>query len=98
MNKIVINTCYGGFGLSEKALKMFSDIKGLLIIDNYTLEAYPRHGKDLVRVVEKLGEDSWGDSANLQVFEIKGNAYKILTKDGKETVEVPMLDGYIMID
>ena len=32
MTKIVINRCYGGFGLSDKAIKRYGEIKGINLV------------------------------------------------------------------
>jgi hypothetical protein len=38
MTKIVINACYGGFGLSHEAVMRYCEIKGITV--------YPEQGKD----------------------------------------------------
>ncbi len=42
--KVVINTCYGGFGLSHKAIMRYAEMRGLTLypwIDDITLKHYP---------------------------------------------------------
>lgn len=77
--KVVYNTCYGGFGLSEKAL----DILG----KEYYYDI-PRHDPDLVAVVEMLGEKANSRYASLAIAEVKG-PYRIREYDGLEWVETP---------
>ena len=65
--KIVINTCYGGFSLSPKAVQRYKDRTG------ETLGTYPdvqRNDPDLVAVVEGLGERANGPWASLKVVDV----------------------------
>lgn len=51
-----------------------------------------RHHPDLIEVVEKLGEDSYGDAAELTIKEIPdsiGEDYIIRECDGMETIAEP---------
>lgn len=32
MPKVVVNSCFGGFGLSEKAIRRYSELKGLNLV------------------------------------------------------------------
>lgn len=86
MVKVVINRCYGGFGLSFEACKLIAERKGwTLATDDYDREYFiPELGKDqrldpydlerndpiLVAVVEELGEDADGYGAELKVVNI----------------------------
>ena len=78
--KIVINRCYGGFGLSEKAMKFFG-----------VGSEWPdiaRNDPKLVECVEKLGEEANGMYAELKVVEIPDNVnWEIGEYDGLEWVE-----------
>lgn len=61
MTKIVINRCYGGFSLSEKAAA------------NIGCDTYPDIERDdpkLVECVEKMGQEASGELAELQIVEI----------------------------
>lgn len=134
MNKVVINTCFGGFGISPKGVVAYYKRKGqdcfvykedhktnyLTRVDNFDkancfwaryaskdlgpainvedlegneLESIdydvPRHDKDLVAVVEELGEESFGDCAKLSVVEIESNMYRIDEYDGNESIITP---------
>lgn len=77
--KLVINSCYGGFGLSDKALQMLG------IEDEYDLE---RNDPKLVEVVETLGEEANSEFAELEVVELPEDTtdYSIEEYDGSETV------------
>ena len=82
--KVVINGCYGGFGLSRKAREMLG------IDSKYCYVDIDRHDARLVDVVETLGEDANGDCANLKIVEIPDDVdYIIEEYDGLEWVSEP---------
>ena len=87
--KVVINTCYGGYSLSETAI-------GLLGGEREAYRRY-RHDPELVRVVETLGEDSYGDFARLEVVLVNGSLYRIEEYDGRERIETPETLDWINI-
>lgn len=120
--KVVINTCFGGFGLSHVANMRYAELKGTPLYpfvqktfggpfipyseddtDPYfiyyyttpdpTDESYvsmtdlPRDDPCLVQVVEELGDDASGTSANLKVVEISDDVkWTIEEYDGTEWV------------
>lgn len=94
--KIVINTCYGGFGLSKVALESYASRKGLQLGKwNQTFGYYEgisdreidRNDKDLVEIVESLGKLASGSCAELKVVEIpNGVEWSIHEYDGVEWV------------
>jgi len=66
--KVVINTCIGGFSLSDKAHELLK-AKGHNPWDfaiNDELRAHP----DLIEIVETLGEEANGKYATLKILEI----------------------------
>ena len=76
----VINTCYGGFGLSQEAKKLMGNEK----LDEDKL---PRNDKLLVEVVRKLGKKAEGKHAELVVIKLKpATRYVIYEFDGMETI------------
>ena len=85
---IVINNCYGGFELSEKAEKML----GL----NQLYDDVKRTDEKLIDCVRKLGEEANGYFANLKVVELPDNCtdYEIVENDGWETLYY-VVDGKI---
>ena len=94
--KVVINNCYGGFGLSERAVQRYEELSG---------KAFPemswdvsRHDTVLVQVVEELGDESNGENAALTVEEIPGNRYRIEEYDGIETIHCPEGEDWIVIE
>ena len=80
--KIVINKCFGGFGLSEKA-------REILGIDN-SFDEYQidRNDPKLIEVVETLGDEANGNYARLRVVNIPDDAtdWEIDEYDGAEKV------------
>lgn len=78
--KIVINTCYGGFSLSEKALTYLGIEEG----EERTLS---RDDARLVEVVSSLREAANGRYAFLKVIKIPdGVKWTIEDYDGKEHI------------
>ena len=87
--KLVINVCYGGYGLSEEA-------EALLGGEEEAYE-YERNDERLIEVVEELGtERASGDYAELKVVELPENTtdYYINKYDGLESV-LYVVDGKI---
>ena len=89
MTKIVYNGCYGGFGLSDKAVARYWELKGLPVHDAFTRFDIEEDRADpiLVQVVEELGEEADAVFSDLQIREIpEGTLYRIDEYDGRETV------------
>ena len=83
--KIVINTCYGGFGLSDKADKIMDERSASYKEDGwYFVE---RHDPILISVVEMLGKEADGTCSELEIIEIPdGLSYDIREYDGYESL------------
>jgi len=101
--KVAYNACYGGFSLSKAAMERLAEIKG---VDLSGMEFHyctfrdgnggkfecpeDRSDKDLIKVIEELGEIANGTHANLQIAVIPDGAdYEIDEYDGFESVEPP---------
>jgi hypothetical protein len=83
MVKIVINRCYGGFGLSKKAFKIVKKL-GTEATDDGDIE---RTDPNLVKVVEELGKEANGEYADLGIVNIPdGVQWEIDYYDGRESV------------
>lgn len=82
--KVVINKCYGGFGLSKKALAK------LRILECFKSESYFKDNRDnlaLVKMVKDQCKDVNGRHANLKVIDIPdGVSYTIEEYDGLEWI------------
>lgn len=90
MAKIAINRCYGGFGLSEAGLARYVELKGLSAQEAEDLWSgdIERHDPILIRVLEEMGEDSWGDFAEIEIEELaSGTKYVINEYDGMENIQ-----------
>ena len=77
MRKVVINQCYGGATLSDKAVNLLG------WTENYT--GWDREDPEIVKVVEILGVEASGYGADLTVEEVSG-PYRIRDYDGMETI------------
>jgi hypothetical protein len=85
MQKIVINICHGGFGLSETAELRYLELTGQPISE-YRWEI-KRDDPVLVKVVEELGEQANTRYSNLKVVEIPDEVeWSIHEYDGVEWV------------
>lgn len=90
--KVVINICYGGFGLSDRAKELYRELTGI------KYDHCLRHDVNLVKVVESLGVDSYGKYAELHIEEIPSeftNCYQISEYDGTERID---LSSYLLVD
>lgn len=77
--KVVINNCYGGFGLSEEALKKLGVESCFDIMD--------RSDPKLVAVVEEMGDAANDMHSRLKIVEIPSNVEWILMEfDGNEWI------------
>lgn len=86
MRKIVINNEYGGFGLSDKAWKMYCERTGKDTEKDWVRDV-PRDCLALIDIVETLGKESWDDYASLKIVEIPEDVeWEIQEYDGNEWV------------
>ena len=82
--KIVINTCYGGFGLSKEALDLYNKRAGTVITRERDIG---RNNPILVEIVEQLGEAADGGFAELKVVDIPDDVqWTIEEYDGAEWI------------
>jgi len=82
--KVVINDCYGGFGLTDAALEEYKDRKGITDPNFYYYDI-PRDCPVLVEMVERGDVD--GTFSDLKVVEIPdGVNWYIAEYDGLEHV------------
>ena len=80
--KVVINVCYGGFGLSPKAIDELGMKK-----EEFNSWGIKRDNPNLVKVVETLGSRANGVHAKLRVVEIPDDIeWEIDEYDGQETI------------
>lgn len=94
--KILINRCYGGFGLSKEALDIYCEKKGInpgkwnnawKFYEEFSDTSIDRTDPILISVVEELGEKANGQCAKLSIIEIPDDlVYNIHDYDGMESV------------
>ena len=83
---IVINNCYGGFGLSQRARSEYCRLAGINEND-FIDRNIPRDDPYLVKVVRELGMSANGGTSNLKVVEIPGDVKWIIQDyDGVEWI------------
>lgn len=85
-NEIVYNADWGGFSLSECAIRWLSK-RGLEVDEDG--RGVLRHNPLLVECVKELGERANGQFAHLKIGKIAGNTYRIDEYDGYETIQEP---------
>ena len=83
--KIVINSFWGGFYLSEKVIKEYEKRTGKEFRDYYYSQ---RSDPVLIEIIERIGVNRAGSgSAELKIVEVPdGIEYTILDYDGVETI------------
>ena len=87
MEKIVINKCHGGFGLSDLAMRRYAEMKKIEDVNTIHVYDIDRADPDLVQVVEELGEESYDRYADLKIVEIPEDVdWYIHEYDGLEHV------------
>jgi hypothetical protein len=85
--KIVINACYGGFGVSQKGMKRYAELMGFeykaTVKEYYTSYVIDSNGDKisdseicrtdpvLVQVVEELGDEANGMCSKLRIVELE---------------------------
>ena len=84
--KIVINSEYGGFGLSDEAMTEYKNRAGI-VFDDFWIWEIPRDCPHLVAMVEEGGTDIGARYSYLKVVEIPdGVDWQIEEYDGKEWI------------
>jgi len=87
MREIVINTCYGAFGLSEKASKLYCQ---RINLDYENLEEHRLDRSDpiLIEVIKELGTNANALYAQLEIVSLPvGTKYRICEYEGSEHIE-----------
>jgi hypothetical protein len=84
VTKVVINTTYGGFGISNEALARYNEITGKNVEYHWYIE---RDDPALVQVVEEFDETVNDWCSNLKIVEIPdGVEWQIEEYDGSEWI------------
>ena len=86
LQRIVINDCYGGFGLSNRAKTEYCRMTGVNEAD-FNERDIPRDDPYLVKIVKDLGMGANGNHSNLKIVEVPGDVeWQIEEYDGAEWV------------
>lgn len=84
---VVINTRYGGFGLSDLAVAKYKLLAGIEDTLDWSMYDIARDDPYLVSVVQELGEDANGIFANLKIVEVPADVdWYVDEYDGREWV------------
>ena len=84
---IVINNCYGGFGLSDRAEKEYRKLASISNDSSWSDRSIARDDPYLVKIVKELGMSANGAHANLKIVEIPGDVeWTVEEYDGVEWV------------
>ncbi len=90
MRKIAVNTCFGGFSLSDAAIEFYAVLSGTKRADIDGLNQGRTLRRDdihLITTIEELGRDANGYAASLHITEIPDDAkWHINEYDGMEWV------------
>lgn len=83
---VVINDCYGGFGLSQRACEEYKRLAGITDKDFYDRDI-ARDDPYLVKIVREMGSAAAGAHASLKIVEIPGDIEWLIQEyDGAEWV------------
>jgi hypothetical protein len=83
---VVINNCYGGFGLSDRAILEYKQMAGITDPKWYDRDV-PRDDPYLVQIVKDMGMSANGAHASLRIVEVPGDVeWQIEEYDGNEWV------------
>lgn len=86
--KVVINNCYGGFGLSDAGIARYLELKGIEVPskDFYDRDI-PRDDPVLIQVIRELGDDVNMVTSDLKIVDIPDDVdWYIEEYDGNEWV------------
>ncbi len=86
IRRVVINDCYGGFGLSNRGLEEYKKLAGITAKDFYDRDI-ARDDPYLIKIVKDLGDSAAGSHARLKIVEIPADVDWIICEyDGAEWV------------
>jgi len=87
MQKIIISTEFGGFGLSDQALDLYKILTGISSIEEINYWEIARDNPVLVQIVEQLGENANTCYSTLKIVEIPDDVeWQISEYDGVEWI------------
>jgi hypothetical protein len=86
IQRIVINNCYGGFGLSDEACRRYKELAGITDPD-WSYYDVARDDPYLVQVVREMGHRANGEHSSLKIVEVPADVeWHVTEYDGNEWV------------
>lgn len=83
---VVVNNCYGGFGLSDKAATEYMKLANITDPDWWSRDI-ARDDPYLVKIVREMGDKANGSHANLKIIEIPADVdWTVEEYDGNEWI------------
>lgn len=87
MQKIAINTDFGGFSLSDEAIDLYKILTGIPPVDEVNYWELARDDAVLVQIIEQLGDRANSRYSELKIIKIPdGVKWHISEYDGLEHV------------
>ncbi len=91
--KILINNCYGGYCISNKAFELYNNKMKIINPDFKNIEHYEikRHDPVIVSVFEELGDEFNSTYSKVKIQNIPKkyeNSYDIYEYDGLENISI----------
>jgi hypothetical protein len=94
--KVLINRCYGGFGVSNEALKLFNERSEKKVQYQFELRNQFRDDPILINIVEELGDRANGSCSKLVVASFPDEYdYWIEDYDGIETIHLTIRESHL---
>lgn len=99
LREIVLNACYGGFGISDEAKKWLSE-RGMTTeqiefeVDRHWPTNEIRMNPLLIECVKTLGKKANGNHSDLRIETFSGNKIRIDEYDGIESLKTPETERY----
>lgn len=85
IRRVVINSCHGGFGLSDEAVNRYKELTGVTDLKSY--DDISRDDPYLISAIKELGDKANGSYAELKIVEIPADVdWTIKEYDGSEWV------------
>lgn len=98
MREIVINICWGGFGISQQAVEWLRSEnvseEELEEINRGWPTAKARMHPKLIECVRTLGKEADGMNSKLHIVTFEGNKIRIEDYDGMEAIRTPYTERY----
>lgn len=86
IRRVVINDCFGGFGLSRQAISKYCELAGITDPSFYDRDI-PRDDPYLITIVKELGTSANGPHASLKIVEIPADVeWQVEEYDGSEWI------------